>query len=99
MRSAISFALFWKRHATIILAIFFSVDEITRLLQVEDAVVFRDKLLGYGVELVQSVVVQVAVTGRKDIAFAHFNCQLEQHLAQIFFKSAEHQLDILTDDG
>ncbi len=46
---------------------------ISRLFQVEDAVMLSDKLLGYGVELVQSVVVQVAVTGRKDIAFAHLD--------------------------
>ena len=60
---------------------------ISRLFQVEDPVMLSDKLLGYGVELVQSVVVQVAVTGRKDIAFAHFNRQLEEHFTQVFFKS------------
>ena len=57
-----------------------------------------DELLRYGVQIVQSVIIQVAVTGRKDIAFAHLDRQLEEHFTQVFFESAEHQLDILTDD-
>ena len=57
-----------------------------------------DKLLRHSVQIVQSVVVEVAVTGRKNITFAHLNRKFEQHFAKVFFKPTEHQLDNLTDD-
>ena len=59
---------------------------------------FSDKLLRYGIDVVQGVVVQFAVACGKDITFAHLDRQLEEHFTQVFFKSTEHQLDILTYD-